>query len=117
MKANLQFSSSMENIFSIEKTSKLKSNQEEKKTAKVNEKIDLNNVIDELMNNVDKSAIRIKCDDPKLVVKAQRKFEVRKISKRNNILEAIDTDFKKSSKYKGFEESFSMFTNVRLPNN
>ena len=77
-------------------------------------------MIDELVNNldnVDKSAIRIKYDDPKLVVKAQRKFEVREISKRNNILEAIDTDFKKSSKYKGFEQSFSMFTNVRLPNN
>ena len=80
--------------------------------------IDLNNVIDKLMNNVDKSVERIKCYDPKLVVKASKKFEEEEgISKENNILEAIDTDFKKSSKYKGFEESFSMFTNVRLRNN
>ena len=78
MKANLQFTSSMENIFSIEKTSKLKSNQEEKKTANVNEKIDLNNAIDELVNNldnVDKNAERIKYDDPKLVVKASKKLK------------------------------------------
>ena len=110
----------MEDIFDIAKLIKSKNNEGEKKITRVSYENDFNNVVDELVNNlgnVEKDVKRKKNDDTKLVIDTIEHFGIGGMNNENNILDMFDSDFKKSSMYKEFKQSFSVLENVRIYNN
>ena len=109
----------MEDIFDIAKLIKSKNNEGEKKITRVCYVNDFNNVVDELINNlgnVEKDVKRKKYDDTKLVIDTIKHFGIGGMNNENNILDMIDSDFKKSFKYKELKHSYLMFENVRIYN-